>query len=388
MPLALLTLMIVTPSHVVTQGTADVVIQSKFSRESPQDKFNAEGEGWTTTGVAGHGDALAKSIGQVTPELIRKSLDFIANSTSYYQKISSLKKENKTEPFASREDRGAPSGEAAVSQMGGDLSVWEPYKKDNTIEGYQEFMADHPDNSYRAEAAALLEDLRAYQQAKSSNTLSAYAEFLHAQPSSPCRKEALAAMCLLINKQKDPDEGFKKFIADYEDGLEFVPSRHRLSLIGPEGMRVADIHGLLAQGIDDKVIAAKIRMQNAVYKDFDVKELVALKAMGITSVLVEAMLDSTTRAKHEQEELRKKKEMEDLLAEIQQTQKKLNEIKAAQEQQQSEAPTTAGQSSGPSVGDTVKNCSAQIAALEACKHLPWPASTVCAAAAKSQFPCQ
>jgi hypothetical protein len=39
------------------------------------------------------------------------------------------------------------------------------------------------------------------------------------------------------------------------------------------------------------------------------------------------------------------------------------------------------------VAETVKNCAAQIAALEACKHLPGFVSTVCKMTAKSQFPC-
>ncbi len=388
MPVACLTLFIVTPSHVVTHGRADVIINSKFSRESMRNKFTVAGEGWTTTGIAGHGDALAKSIGNVTQELMKKSLDFIANNTTYYQKISTLKKDNNGKPVIAHVDRAVAGETAAPSGSQGDLSVWEPYKKDNTIEGYEEFLANHPTNIYRAEATALLGDLRAYQNAKSKNTIPAYAEFLRAQPSSPSRRKALATMAKLIGKQTDPNEGFKKFIAEFEDGAEFVPAQYRLALIGPEGMRVDDILNLLRRGIEDTVIAAKIRTQNAVYKDFSFEEIEAMKKMGITGALIAAMLDSTTRAKREQEELLKKKDMENLLAEIQQTQKKLNEMKAAQEQQPSQAAAPGQQAGGPSVGDTVKNCAAQIAALEACKHLPWPASTVCAATAKSQFPCQ
>jgi hypothetical protein len=175
---------------------------------------------------------------------------------------------------------------------------------------------------------------------------------------------------------------------EYKDAIAFVPFEYRLGLTGPEGMRVDDILGLLRQGIEDKVIAAKIRMQNAVYKDFDVKELGALKKMGISGVLVEAMLDSTTRAKRAQEELQKKKEMEDLLAEIQRTQKKLESMRVAQERQQSQPSVSVGQDSGPSLNDTVKNCAAQVAALEACRHLSGIFQAVCRATAKSQFPCQ
>ena len=110
--------------------------------------------------------------------------------------------------------------------------------------------------------------------------------------------------------------------------------------------------------------------------------------MGMTGTLIEAILDSTTRAKREQDELRKKKEMEDLLAEIQRMHKKLDDLKTAQEGQQTQSASVVGQGSDPSLGDALKNCAAQVAALEACKHLPWPANSMCAATAKSQFPCQ
>jgi hypothetical protein len=231
-------------------------------------------------------------------------------------------------------------------------------------------------------------DAAAYQQAKSQNTLQAYTEFLHAHPSSPSRRKALQSMCGIIKTQGGSYERYRKFVAEYEDGLEFVPSRHRLALTGPEGMRIHDIITLLKRGIDDTVIAAKIRSHNARYKDFDFDEIASLKKMGITDPLVAAMIDSTTRAKHDQEELQKKKEMENLLAEIQRAQRKLDSMKAAQEQQQPQASVQGQQANGPSVGETVKNCASQITALEACKQLPWPANSVCAATAKSQFPCQ
>lgn len=237
-------------------------------------------------------------------------------------------------------------------------------------------------------SAASDEDSRACQQAKSLNTLNAYAEFLRTHPSTPSRREALAAMSLLIKNQKGSYKDYKKFIDEYEDGMEFVPSQYCLALTGPKGMRVHDLLRLLKQGIEDKVIAAKIRMQNGIYKDFGFEEIGTLKKMGMTGVLIEAMLDSTTRAKREHEELQKKKEMENLLAEIQRTQKKLDAMKTAQEQQQSGTSASVGQSGDPSLGDTVKNCAAQIVALEACKNLPWYGQALCKVAAKSKFPCQ
>ena len=99
------------------------------------------------------------------------------------------------------------------------------------------------------------------------------------------------------------------------------------------------------------------------------------------------MIESTARVTRDAEELQKKKYMEDLLAEIQRMQNKLDDLKTAQASG-AVVPVSAGQSQGPSVGDAVKNCAAQIAALEACKQLPSLAAMVCKAAAKSQFPCE
>jgi uncharacterized protein YhaN len=112
--------------------------------------------------------------------------------------------------------------------------------------------------------------------------------------------------------------------------------------------------------------------------------------MGVTDALIEAMLDSTARAKREQDDLQKKNEMEGLMTEIQQMRKKLDELKTAQAEQQSQAPSTAtaSQVSGPSLGDTVNNCASQLAALEACKQLPHLAGMLCRSVAKSQFPCE
>ena len=229
-----------------------------------------------------------------------------------------------------------------------------------------------------------------YQQASSKNTIEGYADFLRAYPATSKRKTVLSTMSQLIKKQEDPTQGYKKFLDEFQDGTEFVPATYRLSLVGPEGMRVGDILALLKEGIADRVIAAKIRMQNGIYRDFDGKEMVALKKMGMTDVLIEAMLDSTTRAKRAQEELQKKKDMENLLAEIQHAQKRLDEMKAAQNQQQRQPQAAAAgrPNSGPSASETFTNCASQVAALEACKHLPWPANSVCASTAKAQFPCQ
>ena len=230
----------------------------------------------------------------------------------------------------------------------------------------------------------------AYAEAKTLNTFDAYETFLKAYPASEHRREALEAMAVLTQKRNGTSADYKKFVSSYEDGLEFVPEKYRLALTGPEGMRVHDIVALRKKGVEDNLIGAKIRMGKGKYKDYSFDEMDALKKMGIPAVLIEAMLDSTSRAKREEEELQKKKAMEDILAEIHHAQNRLEELKAAQPSAAVPAPVsaTAQQGQGKSLGDTVTNCTAQISALEACKHLPSFAAMICKATAKSQFPCE
>ena len=245
-----------------------------------------------------------------------------------------------------------------------------------------------PNNNADVGTKAVASGIDAYAEAKTLNTFDAYVAFLKAHPASEHRREALETMAGLIQKRNGTNADYKKFVSAYEDGLEFVPEKYRLALTGPDGMRVHDIVALRKKGVEDNLIGAKIRAGKGKYKDFSFEEMDALKKIGISAVLIEAMIDSTTRAKREEEELQKKQAMEDILAEIQRVQRKLAELKSVQPSAVTPVPvSTAGQSKGPSVTDTVQNCASQIAALEACKHLPSFGAMICKATAKSQFPC-
>jgi len=233
---------------------------------------------------------------------------------------------------------------------------------------------------------ALRSDKEKYEKARTSNTYKAYEEFLRAFPTSQNRGQALMAMSGLIEKRNGTYDDYKKFISEYDDGLELVPEKHRLALTGPEGMRVHDIIVLRKKGVEDGLIGAKLDNGKGKYKDFSFEEMDTLKKMGVPAMLIKAMLDSTTRAKREEEEVQKKKAMEDILADIQRTQKRLDDLKSA-EASSAAVQVSVSQNQGPSVGDTVKNCAAQISALEACKRLPGLAAMICKATAKSSFPC-
>ncbi|MHB8843893.1 MAG: ankyrin repeat domain-containing protein [Nitrospirota bacterium] len=233
----------------------------------------------------------------------------------------------------------------------------------------------------------------AYAETKTVNTSDAYEKFLLSYPSSENRQDALERMAGLISKRNGRYADYRKFVTAYEDGLEYVPVKYRLDLTGPEGMRVHDIAALRKKGIEDNLLCAKIRSGKGSYKDFSFEEIGALKKMGISALLIEAMIDSTTRAKREEEDLQKKKAMEDILLEIRRAQSKLADLKSVPSTVAAPATpvpvsASAAQSQGPDAATTVQNCTAQIAALEACRHLPSFGAMICKAAAKSQFPCE
>jgi hypothetical protein len=223
------------------------------------------------------------------------------------------------------------------------------------------------------------------QQAPACKTFDEYAERLRACPSTPDRQELLAALARLIEKQKGSDDEYKKFAQEFEDGVPFIPPVHRLALVGPEGLRVHDCLEYLKNGMETTEVLAKIRAQNTRYKDFTLEEIEMLKEMGLTSSIIQAMIESTITA--EREEKPKRERAQGGIPVGSQGVQDGPYAGSSGEQQQIEIPV-AGGGTGPSLQDAVVNCAAQTAALEVCKQLSGLARSICNAAAKAQFPCQ
>lgn len=227
------------------------------------------------------------------------------------------------------------------------------------------------------------------QQEQPLDTLDAYADFLRTCPSSPRRPDMLESMCRLIGKQKDAYEGYKKFSAEFPDGLPYIPTRHQLSLIGPDGLRIHDCVEELKQGEETGIILEKVRKRNGLYKDFTFEEIDMLKQMGLTGDIIQAMIESTYEAQRNSEALQRKKEWEQRQAGYQPAQMPSGVTDSSPGQQQSYQAPASGQGVNLSpVLEAVRNCASQAAALEACKNLSGFARSLCNSVAKSQFPCQ
>lgn len=217
-------------------------------------------------------------------------------------------------------------------------------------------------------------------------TFNACAGFLRSCPSVPKRQDILAQMCRHIEDRKGSYEDYRKFVLEFEDGLPFVPYRHRLSLTGPEGLRVHDCLESIRKGAESGMVLEKVRARKAVYRDFTDDEIDTLKQMGLTSDLIQAMLESTHDAKRAERALLKSTGGGAYQAGGQPVYMRGDEMYSSGVQQPVQAPASGGYV--PSAGDAVANCTAQTLALEGCKHLSGLARTVCNAAAKAQFPCQ
>lgn len=199
----------------------------------------------------------------------------------------------------------------------------------------------------------------------------------------------LESMCRLIGKRKDAYEGYKKFSAEFPDGLPYIPTRHQLSLIGPDGLRIHDCVEELKQGEETGIILEKVRKRNGLYKDFTFEEIDMLKQMGLTGDIIQAMIESTYEAQRNSEALQRKKEWEQRQAGYQPAQMPSGVTDSSPGQQQSYQAPASGQGGNLSpVLEAVRNCASQAAALEACKNLSGFARSLCNSVAKSQFPCQ
>ncbi len=215
------------------------------------------------------------------------------------------------------------------------------------------------------------------QQERSLDTADACADYLRACPSSSNRSDILALMSRLIEKQKGGYKDYKKFVLEFDDGLPFVPFRQRLSLTGPEGLRVHDIIEALKSGEEHGVVLENVRRKNAVYRDFTPEEIDALKQMGLTGDIIQSMIDSTFDA--ELAGSARQRQASGAYAPISQ----MGGIYTSGAQQE----TAPGQYV-PSVNNVVANCTAQAAALEACRRMSGLARSICNSTAKLQFPCQ
>ncbi len=210
------------------------------------------------------------------------------------------------------------------------------------------------------------------------DTADACAEFLRACPSASQRRDVLALMFKLIEAKKGGYEEYRKYALEFDDGMPFVPYRHRLQLIGPEGLRVHDCIEALKSGEEHGIVLENVRRKNGIYRDFSLEEIETLKQMGLTGDIIQAMIESTLDA--ERAETNRTKRASAVYAPV--SQMGGGGVYSSGGQQSIQGQYV------PPVNNAIANCAAQAAALGSCRRMSGLARSICESTAKIQFPCQ
>ena len=69
----------------------------------------------------------------------------------------------------------------------------------------------------------------------------------------------------------------------------------RLAMTGPQGMKVGDIRKLVKSGKDEVIIISLIKRVKTPYKEFTLEEIEYLRELGLSSNIISAMMDRTTK---------------------------------------------------------------------------------------------
>jgi hypothetical protein len=195
--------------------------------------------------------------------------------------------------------------------------------------------------------------LAAYRQ---RNTLPGYYEYLRKYPLSNNMNAAFKLMMPLIELSNSPKAGYKRLVDQYPSAAMLLPEGVRLDYIGPGGMKITDLRGLLKQGIGSAILQQKIISAGEPYAEFSFAEIRRLTKMGFSDQLIASMLKVTQDHKVKQE----------------QQEKEQAAAVAARKQQQravSRTSTPAVRNQGSAVGDKLKDCVVMLAKKKACDQI-------------------
>ena len=228
-----------------------------------------------------------------------------------------------------------------------------------------------------ANFVARLKEDKEFDAAVSTGKLISLETFLTSYPGSNRRSEAIAASLKILAIQNSSVK-YKSFLNKFPDSYSLLPTKMRLSLCGPEGLRISDIVEM-KKSMGEKLIATKIRMRSGKYLDFSSEDITDLKKMGLSEFLIQTLMESTEKAHVMDAENKKKQEIDDTISELKNVKRELAETKNAQKQVPESAKT--GNSNG--------TCLQLTSALAACAYTPggYFAKLACESAAKMAIKC-
>ncbi|NQZ00460.1 MAG: hypothetical protein HRT45_07305 [Bdellovibrionales bacterium] len=202
-----------------------------------------------------------------------------------------------------------------------------------------------------------------------SKTRPSLISFIDKNPAKEHRQKALKALAQLVPavERREMAEKFPDIVDYYSESEKL---KFRLLQVGPADLRVKDVLRLRAEGVAEGTLVSKVKATAAAYKDFSFAEIKALKSLGLTELLINAMIDTNTEF---EKQAKLAKANEEMMAQI----KKLME--------QSRGSVSAEQiRANP---NTPVECIKQKAALKACESTSGLLKIGCEATARSNFEC-
>lgn len=196
-----------------------------------------------------------------------------------------------------------------------------------------------------------VDPLAAYKQ---RNTLSAYYEYLRQYPLANNINAAFQLMMPLIKLSSSPKAGYKRLVNQYPSAAMFLPESIRLNYIGPKGMKITDLRGLLKQGIGSAILQQKIVSAGEPYAEFSFAEIRRLTKMGFSDTLIASMLKVTQDHKVKQEQKRTAQAAA---------------VAAKQQRQRAATRAPAARASALGVGNKLAECATLLLKKKACDQI-------------------
>lgn len=205
-----------------------------------------------------------------------------------------------------------------------------------------------------------------YNAAVAANNVETYRQFLKDNPNSFFRMETLNRL-VALTPSRNAIDFHKTNLAIDPVYLSALPVGDGLWFIGPEGMRIHDVLSK-SQTEDDVLLASRIKATAQPYKVFNDDEIQRLKAGGLSSTLIAAMIDVSAGAPAP--------------------------VAAAAPAPAATQPALAAPAPGtvppegqadPTVGDIAAQCAKRYAALKACDQVPSFGANICRGQVKKKY---
>ena len=256
-----------------------------------------------------------------------------------------------------------------------DEREWQLYSKTNSVESLKKFINANDKNIYTLLAKKRLKKIDKKEEAKfkkimANPTLKSLDNFLETNPAKSRKEAAIVKLEKFLKTSAKRREYAKK----YPSLISILPAKDRIYLellnVGPDKLKVKDIKEILSSGFDESTLAAKIRATQARYKNFSFEEIKTLNEMGLSSKIVNAMLETNTSFEAALKRTEENKQMMNKIREL--ISNSQQEISASQIKQSPNTPI---------------ECLKQKAALKACDSLSGFFKIACETTAKSSFEC-